>query len=232
MKLIYFSNEFPHDDLQDLFRRLYTHSKDRAHPVLARFLDEATLTIRDEVRRLPAALQGLIPPFETILDFADHPELRKGPLSGSVEGVLLCVVELATLIGYVIPTLLRSAFCVLINTLSYYENRPNDYEFDPLNTCLAGLGIGLLASSVVSLSPCLADLPIAGAEVVRIAFRLGVLVDEVSANLQPRDLTGSPESWAYVIPGVTAVEVQKELDEINTREVSRIQGNLCSNTSP
>ena len=168
MKVVYFSNEFPHDDLQDLFRRLYTHSKDRGHPVLARFIDEATLTIRDEVRRLPAALQGLIPPFETVLDFADHPELRRGPLSGSVEGILLCVVELATLIGYVILTLFSGALCVLIHTFRYYENRPNDYDFDPLNTCLAGLGIGLLASSVVSLSPCLADLPIAGAEVVRI----------------------------------------------------------------
>lgn len=104
MKFVYFSNEFPHDDLQDLYRRFHTHSKDRGHPVLARFLDEATVTIRDEIRKLPAALQGLIPPFETILDFADHPELRKGHLSGSVEGILLCVVELATLIRYVMPT--------------------------------------------------------------------------------------------------------------------------------
>lgn len=99
MKLVYFSNEFPHDDLQDLLRRLHNHSKDRRHTVLSRFIDEATLAIRDEARQLPTALNALIPPFETILDFANYPELRKGPLSGSVDGVLLCVVELATFIG-------------------------------------------------------------------------------------------------------------------------------------
>lgn len=91
--------------------------------------------------------------------------------------------------------------------------------------CLAGLGIGLLATAAVSLSPTLVDLPLAGAEVVRLAFRLGVLVDEVSQNLQPRDLTGigSPDSWAYVIPDVAAGDVQKELDAIHAREVSLTQ---------
>lgn len=104
MKLIHFSNEFPHDDLQGLFRRLHNHSKDRRHPILTKFIDEATLAIRDEVRRLPAELKELIPPFETILNFADQSELRKGPLCGSVDGLLLCVVELATYIGYVMTT--------------------------------------------------------------------------------------------------------------------------------
>jgi hypothetical protein len=50
-------------------------------------------------------LRTLIPPFETILNFADYHELRKGPLSGSIEGLLLCVLELAILIGYVMPAL-------------------------------------------------------------------------------------------------------------------------------
>lgn len=101
MKLVYFSNEFPHDDLQHVFRRLHQHSKDRRHPILARFLDEATLALRDEVRQLNTVLKASIPPFESILNFADFAELRKGPLCGSVDGILLCVVELGTLIGYV-----------------------------------------------------------------------------------------------------------------------------------
>lgn len=99
MKLAYFSNEFPHDDLQDLLRRLHLHSKDRQYPILARFIDEATLAIRDEVRQLPAALKSLIPPLDTLFHLADFPGLRKGPLCGSVEGVLLCAVELGTFIG-------------------------------------------------------------------------------------------------------------------------------------
>lgn len=99
MKLVYFSNEFPHDDLQNLLRGLHQHSKDRRHPILARFLEEATLAIRDEVRQLPTALKALIPPFESILHFADFADLRKGQLCGSIDGILLCTVELGTLIG-------------------------------------------------------------------------------------------------------------------------------------
>lgn len=102
MKLIYFSNEFPQDDLQSLFRELHTHSKDRRHPVLARFLEEATLVIRDELKQLPTTLRNLVPPFETILTLADFADLRKGQLCGSIDGILLCTLELGTLIGYVI----------------------------------------------------------------------------------------------------------------------------------
>ena len=68
----------------------------------------------------------------------------------------------------------------------------------------------------------MADLPLCGAQVVRQAFRLGVLVDEVSQNLQPRDLTdtSTPDTWAYVLPDVDADEVQRELDTIQKKEVS------------
>ena len=99
MKLVYFSNEFPHDDLPSLFRELHQHSKDRRHPILARFLEEATLAVRDEIRQLPSALRALIPPFETILNFSDFADLRHGQLCGSIDGILLCTVELGTLIG-------------------------------------------------------------------------------------------------------------------------------------
>ena len=92
---------------------------------------------------------------------------------------------------------------------------------DLAGSYLAGLGIGLLATAAVSLSRNLADLPVAGAEVVRTAFRLGVLVDCVSQDLQPRELRESdtPDPWAYVILDVTPEKVQKELDDIHANEV-------------
>ncbi|KAI0434440.1 putative polyketide synthase [Xylaria sp. FL1042] len=201
MKVIYFSNEFPSDDLQQLFRQLLQRSKDRRHPHLARFLNEATLAVRDEVRHLVPTLRNLIPPFETILDFAQFTNLRQGPLCGSIDGILLCVVEIGTLI-------------------SYYETFPEAFEGDTASVRLAGLGIGLLATAAISLAPTIADLSLTGAEVVRQAFRLGVLVHEVSQNLQPHDLadTSPPDSWAYVLPNVELGEVQQELDAIHTRE--------------
>lgn len=69
LRLIYFSNEFPYDDLNTLFRGFFQQSKDRSHLVLAHFLDEATLALRGEVEGLPAELKKLIPPFESILHF-------------------------------------------------------------------------------------------------------------------------------------------------------------------
>jgi len=99
MELVYFSNEFPKDDLQDLFRRLHGHNKDRHHQILAQFINESTWAVKDEVRRLPTELKHLIPPFETVLSWAENIELREGLICGAVDGVLLVVVQLAAYIG-------------------------------------------------------------------------------------------------------------------------------------
>jgi monodictyphenone polyketide synthase len=64
-------------------------------------LSEATLAIREEIRDLPTELKSLIPAFHTIFDFADDVDLRRGPLSGSIEGVLLASVEIAVFLGCV-----------------------------------------------------------------------------------------------------------------------------------
>lgn len=101
MELIYFSNEFPREDLQDLFRRLHSYSKEKHHSILASFIHEATWAIKDEVRRLPTELKQLIPPFETIFSWVENTELREGLICGAVDGVLLIVVQLATYIGQV-----------------------------------------------------------------------------------------------------------------------------------
>ena len=99
LKLVYFSNEFPKDDLQDLFRRLHNHSKGKHHPVLAQFLSEATWAVKEEIRQLPTELKQLLPPFKTILSWAENAELREGLICGAVDGVLLIVSQLATYIG-------------------------------------------------------------------------------------------------------------------------------------
>lgn len=101
MQIVHFHNEFPYDDQQLMFREILAHSKDRSHPVLAHFLDEATQAIREEIRLLPSTLKTIIPPFESVLNFVDFAELRKSELSGSIDGVILCIVELGIFIGYV-----------------------------------------------------------------------------------------------------------------------------------
>ncbi|KAI1877586.1 hypothetical protein JX265_003594 [Neoarthrinium moseri] len=201
MKIGYFSNEFPHDDLKTLCRRLYKHSKDKRYTLLARFIHEATLAVRDEIRQLPAQLRGLVKPFETAFDLADDTVLRSGALGGSIDGVLLCVVQLSIFIGH-------------------YENATGceSYDFHSTDACLTGLGVGLLATVAVSLAPTLADLPLTGASVIRTAFRLGVVVDEVSQNLHPRPAEGPGDSWAYVVPSVTGEDAQRQLDIFHAAE--------------
>ena len=112
----------------------------------------------------------------------------------------------------------------------YYEDAPDAFDFDVVRTSLAGLGIGLLATAAVSLAPTVADLPLTGAQVVRQAFRLGILVDEISQNLEPRDPTetGTPDTWAYVLPEVAVDEVQHELDLIHAKEVSLTKTRYCA----
>lgn len=99
MRVLYFSNEFPHDDLEDLLRRLHVHSKNSQYPNLSRFIHKATLAVRHEVRLLPNPLRKMVPHFESILDFVNQATLRSGPLGASIDGVLLCAVQLGCLIG-------------------------------------------------------------------------------------------------------------------------------------
>lgn len=82
--------------------------------------------------------------------------------------------------------------------------------------------MGLLASAALALSSTVADLPLAGAQVIRQAFRLGVMVDEVSQHLQPRndEAGGHPDSWAYVLPDTTAEQAQNALEELQKVQVS------------
>jgi Starter unit:ACP transacylase in aflatoxin biosynthesis len=99
LRLIYFSNELPHDDLQTLLRRLHNHAKDKRHRNLAQFLEEATSAVRDEVRKLPLETRRLVPSFESMHTLAADEKLRRGRLCGSIDGVLLCVVQLGFFIG-------------------------------------------------------------------------------------------------------------------------------------
>jgi hypothetical protein len=99
-RLLLFSHEFPSDDVQELFRSIHRHSKGRKFPLLATFLSECDMIIKEEVVKLPKYLQEDIPAFHTVTGLALHfDELRKGPLGGSWEGAFLCIYQIATLIG-------------------------------------------------------------------------------------------------------------------------------------
>lgn len=96
---VWFGNEFPNDDLKDLFRRLHQHSKDRRFRLLSVFLEESTAILKEEVANLPQQLQELVPHFDTACTLPEV-DFRQGPLGAAMESALLTILELGMLIGY------------------------------------------------------------------------------------------------------------------------------------
>ena len=99
LRLLFFSNEFPNDDLRDLFRRLHNNSKCQRFRFLATFLDACSDAVHDEVAALPLNLKKLVPYFKSVLSLADDPNFRQGPVGGALESALLCVLEIGMFIG-------------------------------------------------------------------------------------------------------------------------------------
>ncbi|KAF2209148.1 hypothetical protein CERZMDRAFT_87124 [Cercospora zeae-maydis SCOH1-5] len=192
-RLIYFSNEFPPDDIATVLRNIRLLAKDRRHPILELFLVKATEAIRKEIQMLPGEVREAFPAFSCITSLWHEHNLREGALSGAIDGALLCVVQLGI---YISNTQVNTGQQAL----------------------LAGLGIGLLVSSAVALSPSLYDLPARGGEIVRIAFRLGIFVSDSSRLLEPAKKEGLPNSWAYVVHGVSSGDAQMELDVFHARK--------------
>ena len=77
---------------------LHIKSKGRNHVLLALFLEGAVTALREEVRELERTLKDLVRPFEVLSQLAEDAELRQGRLGESIEGMLLCVVEIGALL--------------------------------------------------------------------------------------------------------------------------------------
>ena len=103
-KIIYLSGEIPQGDPEGdqriLFRKLHLLSKERGHPILASTLDAITNSLRQECRRLNKTQRELVPTFESVLDLTDSVvTLRKTPLGGAIERVLVLVFQLGIFIA-------------------------------------------------------------------------------------------------------------------------------------
>lgn len=94
------SHEFPSGDVKDLIRRLHRYAKLPRYSQLARFLQESTSVLRQEVQKLPRPLRDQVPPFSDIITLASHwDRLKESTLCGTWEGAFLCIYEIAVLIG-------------------------------------------------------------------------------------------------------------------------------------
>lgn len=123
--------------------------------------------------------------------------------------------------GVLPPVLFTSSATNSQCLTSYHEIANVPYEFAKTGTTIAAIGCGLLGATAVAVSPTLEYLATtATPQVVRVAFRLGIHVYEVSSLLEAPVVKGDAESWAYVVPGVQADTVQAEIDAYNKMTVS------------
>jgi asperthecin polyketide synthase len=104
---------------------------------------------------------------------------------------------------------------------SYHEATGREYELAESGTTLTALSVGLLSAAAVAVSTSISDLAFYGVESVRVAFRMGIHVQRVSQSLQACEPDSPPESWAYVVAGVTSDVIQEELDRFNHETVSQ-----------
>lgn len=103
-KVLYFSGEIPQGDPEGdqkaLFRKLCLLSKERDYVVLASLLECLTQALKDECSRLSRPERNLMPPFESVLDLTDHVvQLRKTPLGGAIERVLVLTFQLGNFVA-------------------------------------------------------------------------------------------------------------------------------------
>ena len=73
---------------------------------------------------------------------------------------------------------------------SHHEAHPLEYNFQADNTVLIGRGPGLLSGAAIALSPTPLLLPIVAAEVTKVTFRFGLIVDQVcrSSEVSPDEI--------------------------------------------
>jgi hypothetical protein len=220
---LFFSHDaLDHEEFPTAFRLLYRHSKDDSFPVLRLFLSTCTHLLREEISLLPQHLRCLIPHFAGIHSLADfYKDLRHTPVVGAVENALLCVYEIALLIGFVHIHVYRRINGIIADSMyRHHEDRGLELDLPERSTILSGLGIGLLSAVAVATSTSLNEIASSGVECVRVAFRLGLRVEEISQLLEPRGLDGNRSSWAYVVTDRSLQDVQEAIKEQNGEAVS------------
>ncbi|KAM3151677.1 Non-reducing polyketide synthase PKS19 [Botrytis cinerea] len=201
-KIIYLSGEIPQGDPEGdqriLFRKLHILSKERNHPILASTIDAITTALKQECRRLEKSERELVPVFESVLDLTDSViELRKTPLGGAIERVLVLVFQLGIFIAY-------------------HEANPLEYDFRAENAVLIGRGPGLLSGAAIALSPSPLILPTMAAEIAKVTFRFGLVVDQVcrSLNVSPNEINAEG-AWVYCAHEADLKDAQQAVAEFN-----------------
>lgn len=104
---------------------------------------------------------------------------------------------------------------------SFFDDHPSQYIV-PSNTVLVGLCTGLLAAAAVSASQSILDLIANALKIVRVAFRIGVKVNDAARRLSPIHDVEVNQSWSRLVVGVQKEASMAEVTQFNERKVRRL----------
>ena len=106
---------------------------------------------------------------------------------------------------------------------SYFDDHQSQYIV-PSNTVLVGLCTGLLAATAVSASHSVLDLVANALQIVRVAFRLGVKVNDAAQRLSMAHDVQVNQSWSRLVVGVQTKISIAEVEHFNKRKVRNLTG--------
>ncbi|RKF63530.1 Non-reducing polyketide synthase nscA [Golovinomyces cichoracearum] len=206
--LAFCNSEFTGPDPLQIFRKLRKHSQKSRFPLLSKFLSESATVLREEICRLNCAEWGQFSRFQSILNLAclvlDEKECSWDSPRVPLEGALLCVSQIALLIGR-------------------YEAENLEYNLPQQNLSVLGLRGGLFAATTISVSQSLFELASIGSEAVRAAFRFHNHIHQISQIVEPRAVIKNFNNRGYTVKGVSKELIQAELDKFNQKK-----DNFCS----
>ena len=181
----------------------------RDNPLLTAFFDRSYAALRQEVAKKPRSVRNNTTGFTSIADLVARYADSALPKSDALESALTYISQIACFLGY-------------------QGSGAIEYPSEP-STHIVGSCTGLLAAAVVSSSRSLVDLLPLAVEVVRIAFRIGSLVNEVRDQIE--EPSSRSASWSVVLPGLCeldAVHIIKDFHETNVRTNWLVRGSYLT----
>jgi malonyl CoA-acyl carrier protein transacylase len=118
-----------------------------------------------------------------------------------------------------------SSLLLTMAVTRHFESQNVDYNLPTRNATAVGMSIGLFAAAATAAASSLSDLAYTGAKAVRVSFAFCAHVGRTSDLLETRGVDEGLPSWAYVVTGLSADEIQKELDLYN-EETVRLSSHL------
>jgi hypothetical protein len=105
----------------------------------------------------------------------------------------------------------------------YHEVHPLEYSFQASDTSLIARGPGMLSAAAIALCPNVSMVPSIAGDITRVAFRFGLVVDQVCRSLEVSpDEINAAGAWIYCVYGVDPHEAQEAVTCFNVEKVDQL----------